>query len=170
MGQSFVACENGNITSILVGFSAQPKTAGTVELYLDEDPGSGTLLTETPVASWIQATDFTSNTRITFNLSTLFPALDNGTLYRFAVKNTTGGFVRVRGTAANDYPDGTLIFPSGNPISNADMDFEVNMSSSIAPQNNVPTLSQWGLIILALLFMTSGTLYLLQSHFEEQKG
>ncbi|MFK7905851.1 MAG: IPTL-CTERM sorting domain-containing protein [Chitinophagales bacterium] len=40
----------------------------------------------------------------------------------------------------------------------------------VANTNSVPTLSQWGLIILALLFMTSGTLYLLQSHFEEQKG
>ena len=33
------------------------------------------------------------------------------------------------------------------------------------PPSNIPTLSEWGLIVLALLFLTLGTLYLLQPHF-----
>jgi len=33
---------------------------------------------------------------------------------------------------------------------------------------DVPTLSEWGLIVLALLFMTLGTLYLLQPQFNQK--
>ncbi|MEZ4887114.1 MAG: IPTL-CTERM sorting domain-containing protein [Chitinophagales bacterium] len=43
---------------------------------------------------------------------------------------------------------------------------------TVAGGADVPTLSQWGLIVLALLLMTAGTLYLLQPKFRggfEQK-
>ena len=45
------------------------------------------------------------------------------------------------------------------------------ISCAVAPAG-VPTLSEWGLIILALMFMTMGTLYLVQPNFRrgfEQK-
>ncbi len=44
-------------------------------------------------------------------------------------------------------------------------------SITVQPMNtNVPTLSEWGLIILALLLMTLGTLYLVQQPRFEQEG
>ncbi|MEZ4885311.1 MAG: IPTL-CTERM sorting domain-containing protein [Chitinophagales bacterium] len=45
------------------------------------------------------------------------------------------------------------------------------VSSGSGPvSNSIPTLSEWGLIILALLFMTFGTLYLVQPNVEEKLG
>ncbi|MFK7905439.1 MAG: IPTL-CTERM sorting domain-containing protein, partial [Chitinophagales bacterium] len=50
-------------------------------------------------------------------------------------------------------------------------DFSITLTPD-APPASIPTLSEWGLIVLALLFMTLGTLYLVQPNFRrsfEQK-
>ncbi|MFK7908828.1 MAG: IPTL-CTERM sorting domain-containing protein [Chitinophagales bacterium] len=57
----------------------------------------------------------------------------------------------------------TTLFGSGcnNP-------FAINAyGPDLSSGGDVPTLSEWGLIILALLFMTFGTLYLIQPQFNK---
>ncbi|MFK7904531.1 MAG: IPTL-CTERM sorting domain-containing protein [Chitinophagales bacterium] len=42
-----------------------------------------------------------------------------------------------------------------------------NLQYAAASTASVPTLSEWGLIVLALMFMTAGTLYLVQPNFRK---
>lgn len=50
----------------------------------------------------------------------------------------------------------------------SDMDFEISVQPSSAAPTSIPTLSEWGLIILALLLMTFGTLYLVQPNWRQE--
>ncbi len=84
-----------------------------------------------------------------------------------------------------DATDGKLYFNSGNNIGVADLDgsnvnlalvtglsglpWQMGFNYVPPPSPEVPTLSQWGLLILALLFMSLGTLYLLQPKLQEQE-
>lgn len=169
-GQTFLACADGEITSVSIGFIS-PSGAGTYELYLAIDPGNGMPITPTPVASIMQAGAFGPS--LTFNLNNPFPVLDDGTLYRLAVTNTTNNFA-MRVNVPSDYADGDFVNRFNNYNSDFDLDFEVNIQPpSSSNPTSVPTLSQWGLIILALLLMTLGTLYLVQPNwrgrFEQER-
>jgi len=59
--------------------------------------------------------------------------------------------------------------PHGITIVPAPLTVATCFAAAPALNPGVPTLSQWGLIILALLFMISGTLYLLQPNFQIQQ-
>lgn len=50
-------------------------------------------------------------------------------------------------------------------ITSGDCDSSITNANS----TDIPTLSQWGLIILALLLMTFGTLYLIQPNLQREK-
>ena len=159
-GQTFLACADGEVTSISVSVFGGSR-AGTYELYIDEDPGAGVLLTATPAASTVQSTNITTSATLTFDLDTPYPVSDDGTLYRFSITNTSNSYRLAREN--DNYADGTLIDESGNQDAAYDLDFEVSIQASPTP---IPTLSEWSLIILALLLMTLGTLYLVQPSVE----
>ncbi|MFK7908644.1 MAG: IPTL-CTERM sorting domain-containing protein [Chitinophagales bacterium] len=100
-------------------------------------------------------------------MATPFP-VSSGTTYRFVVDNTSGD-TQLRFTG-NEYADGNLV-TGGNGYANPnDLDFEINMTISAVAPTGIPTLSEWGLIVLALLFMTMGTLYLVQPNFRGRLG
>ena len=160
LGQTFIPCQDGEISSISVTAAASQNPLGVYELYLAIEPGDGNSIPNTPVASL----DFSSsnppnNSTITFNLASPFPVTTTNT-YRFIVDNTSGD-VRLR--LGQPYSDGSRV--QNNNLQGNDLDFEVVIQPpSLNP--DVPTLSEWGLIILALLLMTLGTIYLIQSKKE----
>lgn len=163
VGQTFMPCQDGVVTSISVTHSTQWCTpeAGTYDLYIAEDPGSGTPIPATPVASVTLASNASNLQVSTFNLTTPF-AVETGTLYRFVIENDGGASeMNFRGDN-NDYPDGTFINVNNNYSPSTDLDFEVQ----IQPNLEVPTLSQWGLINLALLLMIGGVVYLRKPIFQ----
>ncbi len=167
VGQTFLACLDGEITCISVsasGQSGKPTAASTYHLYLEAEPGNGFPINTTSLASVVIPVPLSGEEEIKFNLDTPFPVV-KGMLYRFVVAFEAGGQIRLSYNSGGDeYTDGHYV--QGNPSyqnqywMNGDLDFQVAIQSPANP--SVPTLSEWGLIILALSFMTLGTLYLVQ--------
>ncbi|MFK7907765.1 MAG: IPTL-CTERM sorting domain-containing protein [Chitinophagales bacterium] len=169
-GQTFLACADGEITSISIVF--RNASIATYELYIETEPAAGNPLPAIPLATVVETTGFSGENQVTFtfNLTTPFPIQNDGTIYRFAVAGTAGDFQTRR--TYDDYPDGNVMNQSNVPLT-SDMDFEISVQPSSAAPASIPTLSEWGLIILALSFMTLGTLYLVQPSVRsslEQEG
>lgn len=170
-GQTFTACEDAEIISLSVTANSTsgpgPSPAGTYDLYIDVDPGSGmSIPTTTPVATLNFISNPGSLEVITFTLATPFPISD-GTLYRFFIDFPANNFLRLQ--TGNDYTGGNFVADNLSLSASVDLDFQINTQppSATPPATDVPTLSEWGLIILALLLMTLGTLYLVQPNFRE---
>lgn len=160
MGQTFTACSNGFVTSISLthsqSFLGDIGSAGTYELYMTVEPGAGLAVTATHiVATEVVPTTPTVGQVLTFNLTAPFPVQNDGTLYRFVATNTTGGSVLAFQTG-DDFAGGGVMDHANNFIAAQDIDFGM----VIDPGNLVPTLSEWGLIILALLIMNIIMLYI----------
>jgi len=170
LGQQFLSCETGNINAIQVQTSG-----GDIDLYLVGDNGSA-VTPGTPYQSFTgQAAGL-----ITLNLSTPFPVV-NGNLYAFAIGSSTGGFgvfFDLNPTAGfmrvPSAPDGQFHFTMSNTgtftENNAsDLVFGVNIVSPVPPPPDpgvfIPTMSQWGLIILGLLILNLSLISLLQLNF-----
>jgi len=168
-GQTFLPCADGEITSISVTANeiAEQAFAGTYELYIAVEPGNSIAIPAIPVASRTFISAPGDLEVITFTLVTSFP-VSSGTTYRFVVDNTSGN-TRIRFTN-NDYADGNLITHANGYATSNNLDFEINMTSAAPTSAGIPTLSEWGLIILALSFMTMGTLYLVQPKFGSKFG
>lgn len=172
LGQTFLPCADGEITSISVTAIQNqitgPAFAGTYELYIAVEPGTTIAIPATPVASLNFPSAPGDLEVLTFTLSTPFP-VSSGTLYRFVVDNTSAD-TRLRFTS-NEYAGGALVIGSSVHANLNDLDFEIIIQpSSTSSSAEVPTLSEWGLIILALMLMTAGTLVLVQPKTESQKS
>ncbi|MGB0929497.1 MAG: hypothetical protein ACPGVB_01890 [Chitinophagales bacterium] len=170
VGQTFLACENGVVCSISVGFD-DGSQAGDYELYLDTDPGVNNLLPPIAVATLSINNDLVGDQIVIFNLTVPF-TVSTGTLYRFALVNTGTSVFGVKLNNPEDYPDGVFVNVDGSFLANNDLDFEVSINNTCPTSNPaaIPTLSEWGLLILALLLMTLGTLYLVQQpRFEQER-
>ncbi len=165
LGQTFLACGNGEIVSISVGF--QSASVGDFDLLLEVEPGSGNYISNI-VASINIGSPLPTDQIMTFNLANPFPVLDDGTIYRYAIQaNPTGvSNVRIKSDHPNNtYAGGQAVGSSGSYAS-YDFNFQVQIEPS-SSGGDVPTLSEWGLIILALLLMTLGTLVLVQPNWRE---
>ena len=153
-GQTFTACQDGSITSISVSFrvdGSNSPQAGNYELYLGADPGSLTPLPTTPVSTVVVGVAPINGQPLVFNLSVPFPVLNDGTLYRFEATNTTGS--SAFDFIGSDYPDGVFTNHASSHVSDFDLDFEIQIAVAAAA---VPTLGEWGLILLALLLLVFG--------------
>lgn len=89
----------------------------------------------------------------------------------------------LNGSCSDIIGSGTLFYKSATGADACDISLSVLGNASFycdpattlsnvvypPPTTEVPTLSEWGLIVLALLLMTLGTLYLLQPNFGGQK-
>ena len=157
IGETFVACADGVITSVEVTHSQtlflQTGSPGVYELYMAIDPGDGVAVTPTAVATEVLAVTPTAGQIMTFNLTTPFPVQNDGTLYRLVVANTTGNIV-LAFQSGNDFAGGDVVQHTNVCDGTQDLDFGM-----IIQPNTVPTLSEWGLIILALLIMNMVMLY-----------
>lgn len=167
IGQTFTACETGEIVSITIGLRADGTftNRGLYELYVSDLPlGTPplTLIPGSPVATKTLV-NYNADRTITYTLTDPFPVVADGTTYRFEHRNsnTIQSTATQRGGGGADYADGTAYqtFGTGSVENDIDLDFEVNI---VPPPPPVPTMGEWGLLILALLLMTCGTLYLIE--------
>ncbi len=166
-GQIFTACEDAEIISLSVTANqVSPSGSGTYDLYIDVEPGNGmSIPTTTPVATLNFISNPGSLEVITFTLATPFP-ISNGTVYRFFIDFPANNFLRLQ--TGNDYAGGDFVADNSTHVVGTDLDFQINTQAPSASPAGIPTLSEWGLIILALLLMTLGTLYLVQPSFQQQ--
>lgn len=151
-GQSFTACQTGQITSIEVDFFQLP-TGGTVDLQIQA--GLGTI---TPNYTQLITPVLGTNT---ITLTTPF-SVQNGQTYSFSF---VGPGHALQGTLSDAYPGGVrFIENSGSviPIPSQELVFEVTIAP---PPTTVPTLSQWGLILLALGMVSIGTVVMWRKRY-----
>ncbi|MGB1243759.1 MAG: IPTL-CTERM sorting domain-containing protein, partial [Chitinophagales bacterium] len=90
----------------------------------------------------------------------------SGMIYAVEFEATPDNTINYFTNTANNYAEGQFYSNESGftPEPIIDLDFEVcvNGCPSSSPPAGIPTLSEWGLLILALLLMTFGTLYLVQ--------
>lgn len=135
--QSFIPCQTGEITSISFRL-ASSSLAGTNELYIVSNI--------VPLPPLIQTfTNAGGAETITINLTTPFP-VNSGTSYFFGLLQGVQLDLQVRDP--NSYLDGTLV---GN---SADLNFELQIGPSSVVATPVPTVGQWGLIILGIILIS----------------
>ena len=168
-GQTFTANTTGNVTSISVGVGSKT-VAGTHEFRI-----SGSTNPPTSEIGGVAYQTFTTSggaETVTINLSLPFPVIAS-TIYAFDI--TFGDTYHPLSTnlsQGSDYDGGQYyqLFGSFSTFStfNTDNNFEVCISPASSGAADVPTLSEWGLLILALLLMTLGTVYLLQPSLEQE--
>lgn len=159
-GQSFRPCQTGFIQSIKVNTGG-----GDLRLYLvagNEDAVN--LATPLQTFTSIPMGD------VTLTLNTTFP-VTAGQLYSFAIGNTDG--ILFDNSPNNNAPvDGTAGAPQGiqafniNGVSintpNSDLFFQINIATRDPFAPSIPTMSQWGIMIFALLLLNMGVLLLLK--------
>ncbi|MEZ4885319.1 MAG: IPTL-CTERM sorting domain-containing protein [Chitinophagales bacterium] len=173
LGQSFQACQSGEITSITIvneGNPIFPSPSGTHELRIAAITAPPIAVIGDPVYQTFDTAGGTSDETVTITLNTPFP-VTAGNDYAFDI--TPGGDLSITAQQLpSDEPSGIayVIFGSFAQFTSHDLDFGVAISAAAGPAAAIPTLSQWGLIILALLLMTAGTLYLVQPNVEEKLG
>lgn len=143
-GQVFTACADGILSTITVNTDG-----GDIQLFLEE--GDGTMLDlSTPLQT------FTGSPAgdITLNLANTF-LVEDGEKYAFAIGNVDGVLFD---WSPDNMDDGQNAFRySGGTFTaqpNNDLYYAVNIADlPVVAANKIPTLSQWGLLIMALLLM-----------------
>ncbi len=168
VGNTFQACETGSITRLTINFGVSTGTTdpGTHELRI----GSTTEPPTTTVGGSVYQLFNTGSgvQTVTIDLTNPFPVVA-GNQYAFDV--TAGSDLYFILDDSPDIPNASFYSHFGVSlftIPTSNLEFTVQIVP--AP---VPTLSEWGLIILALLLMTFGTLYLVQPNWRgrfEQEG
>ncbi|MGB0932544.1 MAG: IPTL-CTERM sorting domain-containing protein, partial [Chitinophagales bacterium] len=168
VGQTFEACQTGEITSVSFGFSSGT-LASTHNLRIGPSINTPTTTLGTGIYQTFSTSGGTEN--VIINLNTPF-AVNAGTIYAVEFEAVPFNSIDIKYASSNDYPTGQYYDDDTGSVTSLDYDFGVTIQPSSTP--TVPTLSEWGLIILALSFMTLGTLYLLQPKFRggvfEQEG
>lgn len=170
-GQVFTACQDGILTSIELLLDPNNTSTDLVNVWLGAFTGPTTPVpTSNPPNETFSATSGVNDmgqAPVVINLTTPFPVV-SGSLYFVEFGSTTTTALR---TDAFNAAVGTGGFFRSSTSAKVDPRYDTNVQFIItAPPADVPTLSQWGLIILALMFMTMGTLYLIQPNMEEKIG
>ncbi len=144
VGQTFLACGDGNITAVcfeIGGVTIAGNTVLTISTGMNTNGGGYT-----------QTVAITGAGVINIPLTTPFP-VTNGTQY--AISLAEEGFPARFSMRFNngDILAGTNVF-SGNGVDDATLD--IVFSVTIQRNPAVPTLGQWGLIVLTLLLAIVG--------------
>ena len=166
IGSSFEACESGTVDSIQIRFSPS-NTSTSANLILRNVAmiamGGGSV---GATSEYQQSVTFPMGASTqTFVLTTPYPVVKDSS-YAWILDGSADEIVDAE-FFNNLYPRGGAMEDTGNstPATNIDLAFRVFITpSSIAPV--IPTLGEWGLIILGLVFLISGTLRVKQVRME----
>ncbi len=116
---------------------------------------------------------YTFNTTGFMGVSVTYVLLWSGSQWEMG-EDTDGGVPTINYTTSFSNPNDTPLPSADNWVAEADCSGAVGtlaLSGGVhvggSGSNDIPTLSEWGLIILALFLMTFGVLYQLQPRFRE---
>ena len=152
-GQTFIACTTGCVTDISIEFAGGSYT-DDFNLWLGEATG-GLLPT---VHQTFSVTTTGEGVMTSISISPPFEVVA-GTLYEFQLDITSGTPGRFLGQDSDNIAGEATI--SGVPLSGGTIDLTYSLNVAPCPNiDNVPTLSQWGALVLGLVLMIFGTLAL----------
>lgn len=150
VGQSFKSCRNGQLNTITVNVTlpigvTEAKT--TLSVAVGETTNSGILHTQSVTinASGEVVINLTNPVKVKNNQTYTFFFGGSGDAFGIAISNSLGDL----------YADGTLI-QNNNPLMTTDLFFKLTLGATLAP---IPTMSEWGLIVFALLILNLGIFY-----------
>lgn len=156
IGQTFTACQDGEITSISIRISSSNTYSGSVNLYLGDEPGDGgtkledgSPYTSFPILSGGQV--------VVIDLSSNPFAVLNGQVYRLELERNAVSGNNIRVDLQNAGPEGPYL--EGDYVTNggAYQAFrDINFAVSITNPAPIPTLSDWGIIILSFIMLILG--------------
>ena len=146
VGQSFISCKDGKIDKITVRVDVMGATPINSVLKIADGLNTSTnvIHTQNIVINGMGDLEIDLTTPV---------ALVNGNTYSFSLGGAGDALTIGFSSALGDvYPDGTL-FQNTTPLTTADLFFKISYQV-LAP---IPTLSQWGLLIVALLVLNLGS-------------
>ena len=167
-GQTFKACQTGELTSISFRLLAG-SVAGTHNLRLSAISPPPTGVSTAPVYQTFSTSGGMED--ITIMVSPPFPVV-SGNDYVFDIE--FGSMLDLTLDDRNDYSDGqAYIFPAGGSFmtdpTRFDMDFNLQISpagTSTSSGANIPTLGEWGLIILLIALSIIGVVGIKSSQYQ----
>jgi len=92
-GQTFTACQTGEITSISINMDVVNLYQGTMNLWLSEEPGNSLKLDGLPVYQTFEVTAANFQGPVAINLDTPFPVINNN-IYRLEFAPVGNGFAQ----------------------------------------------------------------------------
>lgn len=160
VGSSFQACMTGELTKIVIRFDTINDGNLNSKLIFRDVLLPGLVGTVGATNEYEQDIVITPGVGFQeFILTTPYPVV-GGTSYAWFIQRGMGPAIYIEGDAfGNLYPEGgSMNGLSGSPNANVDLLFQV----SISPAFQIPTLSQWGIIMLSLVTMIFGLLTIKQ--------
>ena len=167
-GQTFVACQTGDMVSVEVFVNSLSLLAPPYQVTLQI--GSGTDPTNPASVLSTSTHAITSPGSFVMNLPSPLPVTGGDTMYFYLEggppNGSNGSQVFLDGSQNDPYPDGVVIqgvSPGLPPYvqyfygTTEDLNFNIEI---VGPSTPVPTLSQWGQIILCLLILCLGAIVL----------
>lgn len=156
IGQSFKSCRDGQLNTITINVTlpigvTEAKT--TLSVAAGETTNSGILHT--------QAVTISASGEVVINLTNPVKVKNNQT-YTFFFGGSGDAFgIAISSSLGDTYTEGALL--QGNtPLVNTDLFFKLALGAIpiVAP---IPTMSEWGLLVLALLILNLGIFYVQQT-------
>lgn len=162
LGQTFTACETGNLTEISIRVKSSNTYSGAVNLWLiDGAAANGGVFSGLPVYQTFNVG--AGDVIVKINLSTPFPVVA-GNMYSLGYGSTVASpgvsFDDNDTTAPGTYTGGEYLTRTS-----ADAARDLNFSATISPvvaTAPIPTMSQWGLLIFGLLILNLGVSFVKQ--------
>ena len=156
-GQTFIACQTGEITSITFDLNTSTQV-GTNNFRLGPSTNLPTVADVLVAGTVLETfTNVAGAQTITITLTTPFP-VTNGNIYAFELEHGGGGagnlFIDRNNT--DDYADGIAYQDNGGGFATTTGDFDFGVMISGDPKVPVPTLGEWSLIALTLKLLTFG--------------
>ena len=163
VGQTFEACLSGNVTEVAIKMDDNNTYVGTMNFWIAAEPGDGNTIGGSPYQTFEIVN---ANLDGVYSITPNPPFyVTNGSVYRVEFSPIDGGTSRIDANASgqapniNSYPDGTLVAEGDyqDPSAAAGIMFaDLNFRVSIEFVEIVPTLSEWGIIILGLCLLIFG--------------
>ncbi|MEM6320457.1 MAG: IPTL-CTERM sorting domain-containing protein [Bacteroidota bacterium] len=162
VGSSFIACNDGAVMSLAINFAASNVGNAAANLIFRDVAMAGRNVAGT-TQEYIQVINVSGGGGIqTFTLTTPYP-VKGGETYAWLIETPTAFEISTStGNGANLYPNGGAMnnaaFVTPSPL--IDLVFQVEIAASESESNTpIPTMSQWGLLIFALLIMNLSVFY-----------
>lgn len=156
IGQSFIACRTGQLNTITINVtlpSGVTEAKTRLSVAAGSTTNSGVLHTQaiTINASGEVVIDLTKPVKV-----------ENNQTYTFFVGGTGDSFgIAISSTLGDRYTSGTII-RNNIPLTTTDLFFKLSLGAIpvVAVTAPIPTMSQWGLIVFALLILNFAIFYI----------